>query len=70
MMTNSSREGVLFGDVFVRQTIGLYQPMLQVNYLILDFGNRSAQIEQARQQLVSANLSFNGPSWMCCIAKA
>ncbi len=59
IMTNTSREGVLFSDVFVRQTTGLYQPMLQVNYLILDFGNRSAQIEQARQQLVSANLSLN-----------
>ena len=59
MMTNTSRTGVLFNEAFVRQTIGLYQPMLQVNYLILDFGNRSAQIERARQQLTSANLSFN-----------
>ncbi len=59
MMTNTSREGVLLGEAFVRQTLGLYQPMLQVNYLVLDFGSRSAQIEQARQQLLSANLSFN-----------
>ena len=59
MMTNTTRDGVLLGTTFVRQTLGLYQPMLQVNYLILDFGNRSAQIEQARQQLISSNLSFN-----------
>ncbi len=59
MMTNTSRTGVLFNEVFVRQTVGLYEPMLQVNYLVLDFGNRSAQIERARAQLTTANLSFN-----------
>ena len=59
MMTSTSREGVLFNEAFVRQTVGLYQPMLQVNYLILDFGNRSAQIQRARERLTSANLSFN-----------
>ena len=59
MMSNTTRDGVLLGDVFVRQTLGLYQPMLQVNYLVLDFGNRSARIETARQQLLSASLAFN-----------
>ena len=59
MMTNTTRDGVLFGEAFVRQTLGQYQPMLQVNYLILDFGDRSARIETARQQLLSANLGFN-----------
>ena len=59
MMTNTTRDGILFGPSFVRQTLGLYEPMLQVNYLILDFGNRSAQIAIAREQLASANLSFN-----------
>ncbi len=59
MMTNTTRDGLLFNQTFVRQTLGYYQPMLEVNYLVLDFGNRSAQIAIARQQLVSANLSFN-----------
>lgn len=59
MMTNTTRDGILFNEAFVRQTEGLYQPMLQVNYLVLDFGNRSSRIEEARQQLLSANLSFN-----------
>ena len=58
-LANTTREGVLFGDAFVRQTLGLYQPMLQVNYLILDFGGRSAQIEAAREQLAASNFSFN-----------
>jgi outer membrane protein len=59
MLTNTSRQGVLFNEAFVRQTLGLYEPMLQVDYLVLDFGSRTARIEQARQQLLGANLSFN-----------
>ena len=59
MMTNTTRDGILFGSAFVRQTIGDYQPMLEVNYLILDFGARSSRIATAREQLVSANFDFN-----------
>ncbi|MGI4757745.1 MAG: TolC family protein [Janthinobacterium lividum] len=59
VLTNTSRSGILFNEAFVRQTVGLYEPMLQVSYLLLDFGARSARINQARQQLLSANLSFN-----------
>ena len=33
--------------------------MLQLNYLIFDFGARSARIDEARQQLLGANLTFN-----------
>src|SRR6202044_3508945 len=33
-LTNTTREGILFDDVFVEQTLGLFQPMLQLNYLI------------------------------------
>ncbi len=58
-MTNTTRDGVLLGNSFVRQTLGLYQPMLQVSYLAFDFGNRSARIDEVRQQLVAANLNFN-----------
>lgn len=58
-LTNTSREGILFNDVFVQQTLGIFQPMLQLNYLIFDFGARSARINEARQQLIAANLTFN-----------
>ena len=59
MLANTNRNGVLFNEAFVRQTEGLYEPMLQVNYLLLDSGARSARIDQTRQQLLAANLSFN-----------
>ncbi len=58
-LANTSRDGVLLGDSFVRQTIGLYEPMLQVSYLAFDFGGRFARIDQARERLVGANLNFN-----------
>ena len=58
-LTNTTREGILFNDVFVQQTLGIFQPMLQLNYLIFDFGGRSARIDEARQQLLGANLTFN-----------
>ena len=46
-LTNTTREGILFNDVFVQQTLGIFQPMLQLNYLIFDFGARSARIDEA-----------------------
>jgi len=58
-LTNTTREGILFNDVFVQQTLGIFRPMLQLNYLIFDFGGRSARINEARQQLIAANLTFN-----------
>ena len=58
-LTNTTRVGILFDDVFVQQTLGVFQPMLQLNYLLFDFGARSARINEARQQLLGANLTFN-----------
>src|ERR1700733_3799053 len=58
-LTNTTRQGILFNDVVVQQTLGVFQPMLQLNYLIFDFGARSARIDEARQQLLGANLTFN-----------
>ena len=58
-LTNTTRVGILFDDVFVQQTLGVFQPMLQLNYLIFDFGARSARIDEARQRLLGANLTFN-----------
>jgi outer membrane protein len=58
-LSNTSRVGILFNDFFVQQTLGIFQPMLQLNYLIFDFGARSAHINEARQQLIAANLTFN-----------
>src|ERR1700678_1667677 len=58
-LANTTREGLVFDDFFVQETLGIFQPMLQLNYLIFDFGARSARIDEARQQLLGANLTFN-----------
>lgn len=59
LMSSTTREGILFGSSFVRQTVGSFEPAVEVNYLVLDFGGRSARIQQARDRLLASNLSFN-----------
>ena len=54
-----SRKEYFSTTFFVQQTLGIFQPMIQLNYLIFDFGARSARIDEARQQLLGANLTFN-----------
>jgi outer membrane protein len=56
---DTSRQKILFGDVFVRQTVSLFSPYLTVNYTILDFGARASRIAEARDQLLAANFAFN-----------
>jgi outer membrane protein len=58
-IANTSRQGVLFGESFARQTLGLFEPVLRINYTILDFGERSDRITVARERLVAANFTFN-----------
>ena len=55
----TSRQGVLFGDTFVRQTVGLIQPFLHVSYTVLDFGLRNEKVAEARQQMYAAGFAFN-----------
>ncbi len=53
------RNGPLIGTEFRRQTIGLFQPTLNLNYLIFDFGKRSGAIAEARNDLFAADFAFN-----------
>jgi len=56
---DTSRQDILFGDTFVRQTVSFFSPYLTVNYTILDFGARGSRIAAARDQLLAANFAFN-----------
>jgi outer membrane protein len=58
-VANTSRVRVLFGTDFIRQTTGVFQPDLQVDYLIFDFGGRSGAIDAAKANLFGANFAFN-----------
>src|SRR6202007_1110038 len=53
------RNGPLIGTEFHRQTIGLFQPTLNLNYLIFDFGKRSGAIAAAKNDLFGADFAFN-----------
>ena len=56
---NTTRQRLLISTAYVRQTLGLFSPVVQVNYLLFDFGGRSGGITRARQQLLEANFNFN-----------
>ena len=58
-VANTSRIRILFNSDFIRQTIGVFQPDLQVDYLIFDFGARSGAIETAKANLLGADFAFN-----------
>lgn len=59
MLGESDRHRLLLNTTYARQTLGLYQPTLDVSYLLLDFGGRAGRIEEARQRLLQADYGFN-----------
>ena len=58
-VANTSRVRLLVGADFFRQTSGVFQPDLQVDYLIFDFGARSGAIDEAKANLLGADFAFN-----------
>ncbi len=59
VLASTLRQGVLFNTEFVRQTEGLYQPELELSYLVFDFGERFSRIATARSSLLGATATFN-----------
>jgi outer membrane protein len=55
----TSRTAPLIGPDFHLQTLGLYEPLLHVEYLIFDFGGRSGEIDIAKANLLISDLAFN-----------
>lgn len=55
----SIRQAALIGEFFHRQTIGLFEPVLHVDYLVFDLGGRSGAIDAAKANLLAADLAFN-----------
>ena len=58
-MANSTRQGVLLYQDFVLQDLGLLEPLLRLNYTVLDFGPRLERIRAAREQLAAGGFAFN-----------
>ena len=53
------RQATLIGEYFHRQTLGIFEPVLHVEYLVFDVGGRSGTIDVAKANLLAADLSFN-----------
>lgn len=53
------RQASLIGEYFHRQTEGVFEPVLHVEYLIFDVGGRSGAIDAAKANLLASDLVFN-----------
>jgi outer membrane protein len=55
----SLRTATLIGEFFNRQTEGVFEPVLHVEYLVFDVGGRSGEIDAAKANLLASDLVFN-----------
>ncbi len=55
----SLRQASLIGEYFHRQTEGVFEPVLHVEYLVFDLGGRSGAIDAAKANLLASDLNFN-----------
>jgi outer membrane protein len=58
-LAQTERTATLIGEYFHRQTEGVFAPLLHVEYLIFDVGGRIGAIDEARANLLAADLAFN-----------
>lgn len=55
----SIRQASLIGEYFHRQTLGVFEPVLHVEYLVFDLGGRSGAIDEAKANLLVSDFAFN-----------
>ena len=55
----SLRQASLIGEFFHRQTLGVFEPVLHVEYLVFDMGGRSGAIDAAKANLLASDFAFN-----------
>src|SRR5580698_5615296 len=53
------RTATLIGEFFHRQTEGVFEPILHVEYLVFDVGGRSGAIDIAKANLLASDMAFN-----------
>ena len=58
-LAGTLRDAALVGQYFNRQTIGVFEPVLHVEYLVFDVGGRSGAIDEAKANLLASDLAFN-----------
>src|ERR1700733_12526950 len=55
----SLRTATLIGEYYHRQTEGVFEPILHVEYLVFDVGGRSGAIDIAKANLLASDMVFN-----------
>ena len=58
-LSQYTRQNILFGSTFFRQTVAAFGPGVQLSYTLFDFGARAGRIASARAELSAANFGFN-----------
>ena len=58
-LAGSTRDDVLLGASYYRQTKAVFLPAFVLDYTIFDFGERSQAVAISRNNLLSANFQFN-----------
>lgn len=58
-LAETARQAALIGQYFHRQTLGVFEPALHVEYLVFDIGGRSGAIDVAKANLLASDLAFN-----------
>lgn len=53
------RQNDIYAGGFYRDTVGAFQPALNLTYMIFDFGGRSGAIKAARAEMFAADFAFN-----------
>jgi outer membrane protein len=58
-LARTLRQNDVYAGGFYRDTVGLFQPALNLDYLIFDFGRRSGSIDVAKAEMFAADFAFN-----------
>jgi len=59
VLSQTLRNGVLFNSAFVRQTEGIFEPALELDYTVFDWNGRLDAEHAARYRLFGADFAFN-----------
>ena len=58
-LSQTTRDEILFGSDFIRQTVQDFAVAVELNYTVFDFGARRGRIDAAKAETLAANLAFN-----------
>ncbi len=58
-LADTNRTNIFFSPDFIRQTSGVFTPVLALDYTIFDFGRRIDEIAISRNSLLAADYLFN-----------